>query len=57
MIYGERDAVAPAEHLATFVPNFEETSLDSGHWIHQERSEETNRLILKWLVAQEASKS
>jgi len=55
MIYGERDAVARAEHLATFVPNVEETSLDSGHWIHQERPEETNRAIVTWLKAQEAS--
>ncbi|MDR6868926.1 pimeloyl-ACP methyl ester carboxylesterase [Microbacterium resistens] len=51
MIYGERDAVARAEHLATFVPNVEEVSLDSGHWIHQERPEETTRAILEWLRA------
>ncbi|MFC4224342.1 alpha/beta fold hydrolase [Lysinibacter cavernae] len=54
MIYGSRDAVAPAENLAAFVPNVEEISLDSGHWIQQERPEETNRVIVEWLARQEA---
>lgn len=49
MIYGERDAVMRAEHLATVVPLVVETSVDSGHWIHQERPDETTRLILEWL--------
>lgn len=57
MIYGARDAVARAEHLPAFVPQVEEASLDSGHWIHQEQHEETNREILRWLGAQEASTS
>lgn len=53
MIYGDRDAVTRAEHLAAFVPDVEEISLDSGHWIQQERPEETNRAILEWLGRQE----
>lgn len=53
MIYGERDAVARAENLAAFVPNVEETSLDSGHWIQQERHVETNQAILEWLARQD----
>lgn len=57
MIYGDRDAVVRAEHLATFVPNVEETSLDAGHWIHQERPEETNRAILEWIGRQEVDAS
>lgn len=57
MIYGERDAVTRAEHLSTFVPNVEEAVLDSGHWIHQERPEETNRTILEWLAVAEATAS
>lgn len=57
MIYGDRDAVVRAEHLATFVPNVEETSLDAGHWIHQERPEETNRAILDWIGRQEVDAS
>lgn len=54
MIYGERDAVTRAEHLAAFVPDVEEISLDSGHWIQQERPEETTRAILEWMGRQEA---
>ncbi|MBN9113693.1 MAG: alpha/beta hydrolase [Pseudonocardia sp.] len=49
MIYGDRDAVAQADNLAEFVPGVEEVHLDSGHWIQQERPEETNRAVLDWL--------
>ena len=49
MIYGDRDAVAQADNLAEFVPNVEEIHLDSGHWIQQEKPDETNRAILEWL--------
>ncbi|GAA3597212.1 alpha/beta hydrolase [Klugiella xanthotipulae] len=49
MIYGDRDAVQQAENLTAFVPNVEEVRLDSGHWIQQERPEDTNRVILEWL--------
>jgi pimeloyl-ACP methyl ester carboxylesterase len=55
MIYGDRDAVAQAENLAEFVPNVEETHLDSGHWIQQEKPEETNRTILEWLARHDAA--
>jgi pimeloyl-ACP methyl ester carboxylesterase len=54
MIYGDRDAVARAEDLAAFVPDVEEISLDSGHWIQQERPGETNRAILDWLARHDA---
>jgi pimeloyl-ACP methyl ester carboxylesterase len=49
MIYGDRDAVAKSEGLTEFVPDVEVATLDCGHWIQQEKPEETNRLILKWL--------
>ncbi|RTL61549.1 MAG: alpha/beta hydrolase [Pseudonocardiaceae bacterium] len=49
MIYGDRDVVAKSENLAEFVPEVEEVHLDSGHWIQQEKPEETNRAILDWL--------
>ncbi len=49
MIYGDRDAVAKSENLADFVPNVEVVNLDCGHWIQQEKPEETNQAILKWL--------
>lgn len=49
MIYGRYDMVPPNPDLATYVPNVETHTLDCGHWIQQERPEETNRLILEWL--------
>ncbi|MGD9987551.1 alpha/beta fold hydrolase [Pseudonocardia sp.] len=55
MIYGARDTVARAENLADFVPGIEETLLDSGHWIQQERPAETNRVILDWLQRHDAT--
>lgn len=49
MIYGLRDAVARSEQLAAFVPNVEELSFDSGHWVHQERHREVTSAIMEWL--------
>ncbi|MCC8246252.1 alpha/beta fold hydrolase [Saccharothrix luteola] len=49
MVYGDRDPVAKSENLADFVPEVEVVSLDCGHWIQQEKPEETNRVILNWL--------
>jgi pimeloyl-ACP methyl ester carboxylesterase len=49
MIYGDRDAVPKSENLTEFVPNVEVVNLDCGHWIQQEKPEETNQAILKWL--------
>ena len=55
MVYGERDLVARSEKLTEFVPHVEEISLDCGHWIQQERPEETTQAILKWLEQQGAT--
>jgi pimeloyl-ACP methyl ester carboxylesterase len=55
MIYGDRDAVQRSERLAEFVPNVEVVTLDCGHWIQQEKPEETNQAILKWLEQQDAT--
>jgi pimeloyl-ACP methyl ester carboxylesterase len=55
MIYGDRDAIPKSEHLTEFVPNVEEISLDCGHWIQQEKPEEANQAILKWLEQQDAT--
>ncbi|MCD7058496.1 alpha/beta fold hydrolase [Pelagibacterium xiamenense] len=55
MIYGARDTIAKAERLADFVPGVEVAELDCGHWIQQERPEETNRAILEWLGRQGAA--
>lgn len=49
MIYGARDMIPRAENLVQFVPNVEEVTLDCGHWIQQERPEETTRAMLDWL--------
>ncbi|MEM7341790.1 MAG: alpha/beta hydrolase [Actinomycetota bacterium] len=49
MIHGTRDLVARNERLAEFVPNVEEVELDCGHWITEERPEETTAAILAWL--------
>ena len=49
MIYGDRDVIPKSEKLTEFVPNVDVVSLDCGHWIQQEKPEETNRAILEWL--------
>ncbi|WP_405391886.1 alpha/beta hydrolase [Streptomyces sp. NBC_01102] len=54
MIYGDRDVVARSERLTEFVPNVEVVSLDCGHWIQQEKPEETNQAILQWLDQRDA---
>ena len=52
MIYGDRDMIPKSANLKEFVPAVEVISLDCGHWIQQEKPEETNRVILKWLEQQ-----
>jgi pimeloyl-ACP methyl ester carboxylesterase len=55
MIHGDRDLIPKFEKLTEFVPNAEVVSLDCGHWIQQEKPEETNKAILKWLEQQGAT--
>ncbi|MDA7950828.1 MAG: alpha/beta hydrolase [Pirellulaceae bacterium] len=55
MIYGEHDLIPKSERLSKFVPNVEVVSLNCGHWIQQEKPEETNQAILKWLDQQNAT--
>ncbi|MFI5906941.1 alpha/beta fold hydrolase [Dactylosporangium sp. NPDC051541] len=57
MIYGDRDTVAKAARLTQFVPKAEVISLDCGHWIQQERPEETTEAILRWLSARPAGRA
>lgn len=52
MMYGERDTIPKSETLKNIVPNLEVVSLDCGHWIQQEKPEETAQAILKWLKQQ-----
>ncbi|MFF8955619.1 alpha/beta fold hydrolase [Streptomyces sp. NPDC014894] len=56
MIYGDRDAVRKSERLAEFVPRVEVVNLDCGHWIQQEKPEETNQVITTWLEQQDATR-
>jgi len=49
MIYGEQDVIPKFERLTEFVPNAEVTSLNCGHWIQQEKPEETNQVVINWL--------
>lgn len=55
MVYGARDTIAPAPHLTTFVPRVEVVTLDTGHWIQQERPDETSALILTWLAGRDGT--
>ena len=55
VVHGDRDPVARSERLTEFVPRAEVISLDAGHWIQQERPEELNRAVLKWLEQQDAT--
>ncbi len=52
MIYGERDLIPKSPNLADFVPNVEVVNLDCGHWIQQEKPQETSQAILNWLEQQ-----
>ncbi len=52
MIYGSQDVIPPSENLKHFAPNLTEVVIDCGHWIQQEKPEETNRIILEWLAQQ-----
>ncbi|MFJ3494875.1 alpha/beta fold hydrolase [Streptomyces sp. NPDC086091] len=54
MIYGDRDMIARSERLTEFVPNADVVSLDCGHWVQQEKPDETNRAILTWLDRRDA---
>ncbi len=49
MICGDYDVVPKGINLKEVAPLVEEHSLPCGHWIQQERPEDTNRLMLEWL--------
>ena len=49
MIYGDRDMIPKSANLTEFVPNVDVVTLDCGHWIQQEKPQETNQAILRWL--------
>lgn len=49
MIYGEQDVIPKSQTLKNFAPNLDVVGLNCGHHIQQEKPDETNRAILKWL--------
>lgn len=49
MIYGNQDTIPKSENLKKIVPRLDVINLDCGHWIQQEKPEETTLSILKWL--------
>lgn len=49
MIYGEKNIIPPLPNIKDFVPNIDIKSLNTGHWIQEERPEELNQMILEWL--------
>lgn len=51
MIYGVRDSVARNDQIAASVPNVDVIELDCGHWISEEKPEETSRAMVSWLQA------
>ena len=55
MIYGDRDTIPKSPNLSDFVPNVEVVSLDTGHWIQEEKPQETTKTILDWLKQTSAS--
>lgn len=54
MIYGDRDLIPKSQSLKDFAPNLDVVSLDCGHWIQQEKPEEANQAMLKWLGKQDS---
>lgn len=54
MIYGMQDTIPESENLKNRVPTLDIVRLDCGHWIQQEKPEETTQAILKWLEQQNA---
>lgn len=55
MIYGNKDAIPKSATLTRFVPIADVVCLDCGHWIQQEKPEETTDAILTWLRRKEAA--
>lgn len=48
MIYGRHDMV-PQTDMTGYVDDLEVHTLDCGHWIQQEKPQETNQILIEWL--------
>lgn len=49
MIYGDNDSVLQFDRLSDYVPHVDVVTLDCGHWIQEEKSDEVNKVVLEWL--------
>jgi pimeloyl-ACP methyl ester carboxylesterase len=49
MIYGAHDSIPVSRDMHEYVQDLEIHTLDCGHWIQQERPQETNAILLEWL--------
>ncbi len=49
MIYGEYDMVPKGGDVSQYIPNLETVTFKCGHWIQQEKAEETNAFLIDWL--------
>ena len=49
MIYGDYDSVPKGKNLLDHAPNTTTVNLPCGHWIQQEKPEDTNRAMINWL--------
>lgn len=49
MIYGKYDIVPKGGDASEYVPNLESVTLECGHWIQQEKSDEVNAFLVDWL--------
>ena len=49
VIFGDYDSVPQSKNLVDHVADLEVANLDCGHWIQQERPQQTNLLIMDWL--------
>ncbi|MGB0318257.1 MAG: alpha/beta fold hydrolase, partial [Pseudomonadales bacterium] len=50
MIWGHFDMVPPPQDLEAVAPDLDVHGLPCGHWIQQEAPEETNALLIAWLL-------
>jgi pimeloyl-ACP methyl ester carboxylesterase len=50
MIWGHFDMVPPPKDLEAVAHDLEVQGLPCGHWIQQEAPEETNALLIAWLL-------
>ena len=49
IIYGAYDIVPKGGDVSEYIPNLESITLECGHWIQQEKSDEVNAFLLDWL--------